>query len=117
MCNSVQCGIGESCASNICKCGSIASCIGLSTGSYCDPAGNDGLGVCKCSSSLASCEGLTTGDTCDSDNNVCRCGTGDSCAGHLEGSFCDGTTCACSATTPACNSGAACVNGICQGIL
>ena len=114
-CNGVQCGDAETCVSNSCMCGTIATCKNNPAGEVCDPVGNGGLGICKCTSSLEACDTNIANEICDADNNVCKCGTGSSCAGLLTGSYCDGTDCKCSATEDACDSGVVCENGMCAG--
>ena len=112
-CNGVQCADAETCLFGLfCTCGSFASCKDNPTGEVCDPTGDGGSGVCKCTSSLDKC---ATNEICDSDNNVCKCGSGSSCAGLVTGSYCDGSICKCSATEDACDSGIVCENEMCQG--
>ena len=56
---------GETCSSGSCLCGTAASCVGQSTGAYCDAANN----VCKCSSTVAAC---SSGEECSGGSCVCK---------------------------------------------
>ena len=120
-CQGIKCGVlNEECdqEAGICKCGTVGSCYGKITGSYCDATNS----VCKCGPTLDACHGTTDtcinqnctkcgsldpcmipGETCQS--GVCKCGTAESCANKTSGEFCDAPNnmCKCNATINACS--------------
>ena len=84
LCHGVICSvIGEICIGGTCKCGTSASCLGKSTGAYCDASFNSGSGICKCSSSLVSCADPLIGLICDASGNsgagACKCSSTETC--------------------------------------
>ena len=108
LCAGVTCNVGETCTEGICKCGSSATCSGMTSGEFCDASGNQ----CKCAASVDACSG---GETCFA--GECKCGTSSSCVGQASGAFCDSANnqCKCSASIAACtNSGETCTSGACK---
>ena len=67
LCSGVTCSNpGEQCVDGMCQCGTVFSCEGLPSGSFCDSANS----ICKCSATAASCK-----ITEDCVNGVCKQGT------------------------------------------
>ena len=62
---------------------------------------------------MVTCNKVICGPNEVCDSGICKCGSLPSCAGKLEGSFCDGSRCKCSAEVDACDSGNECLNGQC----
>ena len=129
LCAGVFCNFGETCTEGICKCGSIATCAGVTSGEYCDADNN----VCKCSATVAACSDTSdtciagickcgtsdacsnAGETCSSGS--CKCGSASTCVGQASGSFCDAANnvCKCSSTVAACSGTSdTCTSGVCK---
>ena len=135
-----ECTGDEICVSRQCKCGSIPSCVGAVTGSYCDAKNS----ICKCAIGVAAChisgetcmsgacvcgnsgrscsqtgrysKMLITGETCDAATGVCMCGTTSSCYDSKQGEYCDAENniCKCSSLVSACGGNEKCDGGKCK---
>ena len=130
LCAAVTCSNpGETCVEGKCKCGTRDSCVGTTSGAYCDAENNQ----CKCSETVDSCSGTTdtcTSGVCKCGSNVacsvsgelcssgsCKCGTASSCSGVASGAYCDAANnvCKCSATLAACSGTTdTCDSGTCK---
>ena len=97
---------GEICQDGKCMCGSIHSCGGKLSGSYCDSTRSE----CKCSSTIGACNATT--DRCI--NEQCTCGDHEnlSCTGTSD--RCTDGECKCGDGGPCSVDGEKCIAGICM---